>query len=69
MNEKQELKETEQKEVKKGNGTKVGAALGAAAGALGTVMTNPLGRFAVLQTRTATAENIQNFFFFDFIFK
>ncbi len=45
------------------NGGKIGAGLGAVAGAATTFMSNPLGRFAVLQARTEAATNIQNFFF------
>jgi hypothetical protein len=47
-------------EVKKGNGGKIGAALGAAAGALGTVMANPLGRWAMFTAQTDTALNVHN---------
>ena len=36
---------SDNKEIKKGNGGKVGAVLGATAGALGTVMANPVGRW------------------------
>ncbi len=50
----------------KTNGGKIGAALGATAGALGTVLSNPVGRFVVLQSRTNVAENIQNFLFKSF---
>ena len=48
-------------EVKKGNSGKIGAALGATAGALGTVMANPLGRWAIFTAQTRSALDIHNF--------
>ena len=47
---------------KKGHGGKIGAALGAAAGALGTVMVNPLGRFLVYQGQDNVVHRITQFF-------
>lgn len=52
----------EEKEVKKGNGGKVGAALGAAAGAIGTVMANPLGRWVIFQEQDRVGHDILRFF-------
>ena len=52
----------EDKEVKKGNGGKIGAALGAAAGAIGTVMANPLGRWVIFQEQDRVGHDILRFF-------
>lgn len=49
-------------ETKKSNGGKIGAALGAAAGALGTVMANPLGRWVIFQEQDRVGHDILRFF-------
>lgn len=51
----------ESKEKKNGVGSKVGAVLGAASGALGTVMANPLGRWAIFQSQDSVGRNVQRF--------
>ena len=48
-------------EDKKRNGGKIGAALGAAAGALGTVMANPLGRWAVFTAQDEAGLKVHHF--------
>lgn len=48
-------------EIKKGNGGKIGAALGAAAGALSTVMANPLGRWAIFTAQDETGLQVHHF--------
>ena len=49
-------------ENKKGNGGKIGAALGAAAGAIGTVLSNPLGRWVVFQEQDRVGHDVLRFF-------
>ena len=49
-------------ENKKGNGGKIGAALGAAAGALGTTMANPIGRWAIFTTQDEAGLKVLRFF-------
>ena len=56
MNNKEEEKE------KKGHGGKIGAVLGAAAGALGTVMANPIGRWAVFTAQDEVGLSVHHFF-------
>ena len=48
-------------EVKKGNDGKIGAALGAAAGAIGTVMSNPLGRWAIFTAQDEAGLQVHHF--------
>ncbi len=49
-------------EKNKGKGGKVGAALGATAGAIGTVMANPLGRWVIFQEQDRVGHDILRFF-------
>ena len=51
----------EDKEVKKGKGGRIGAALGAAAGAIGTVMANPLGRWMIFTAQDEAGLQVHHF--------
>ena len=51
----------EEKEVKKGKGGRIGAALGAAAGAIGTVMANPLGRWMIFTAQDEAGLQVHHF--------
>lgn len=48
-------------EVKKGAGGKVGAVLGAAAGAIGTLMANPLGRWTIFTMQDEAGLQVHHF--------
>ena len=52
----------EEEKKQKNNGGKVGAALGATAGALGTLMSNPIGRWAIFQEQDRIGHDILRFF-------
>ena len=55
------MSKKEDKETKKSSGGKVGAVLGAAAGAIGTVMANPIGRWAIFTAQDEAGLQVHNF--------
>lgn len=62
MEEEKEIKEQEEvKEIKKTHGGKIGGALGALAGSLGTILANPLGRWMVFTAQDEAGLSVHHF--------